>query len=98
MNADIIGYSGTGLLTVTMLPQVYKTFRHKRADDISGVYLFLQIISNGLFIMYGFCIDSMPIIISNVVVSFCSISIVCAKIMYGNKSDSATPLLTIDVP
>lgn len=87
MNGDIIGYVGTGVLTVTMIPQVYKTFRERRADDISIAYLFLQITSNILFIMYGFCINSIPIIVSNVMVVSCSMSIVLGKFLFRDTHE-----------
>lgn len=94
MNIDLIGYVGTGLLGITMIPQVYKTFQDKKADDISGVYLVLQITANVLFIVYGYCIGSRPIVISNCIVSFCSISLVYAKHFFKNES-STQPLLSV---
>ena len=68
-NNDIIGYVGTGILAVTLVPQVYKTFRNRKATDLSWVYLFLQISSNILFIIYGLGLQSLPIIISNCTVA-----------------------------
>lgn len=93
MNEDIIGYVGTGVLTVTMIPQVYKTFRERRADDISAIYLFLQIAANILFILYGFCIHSIPVIVSNLMVVSCSISIALGKFIFRYKGPDTYPLV-----
>ena len=93
MNGDIIGYAGTGVLTITMIPQVYKTFRERRADDISIVYLLLQIVANILFILYGFCIHSIPIIVSNCVVISCSMSIVLGKFLFRDTGPETYPLV-----
>ena len=84
---DIIGYVGTGLLGVTMVPQVYKTFKDKKANDLSWIYLCLQISSNILFIIYGFGLQSLPIIISNCMVALCSLSLVYAKSCFHDAGE-----------
>jgi MtN3 and saliva related transmembrane protein len=81
---DILGYSGTCLLGITMLPQVYKTFSEKRANDLSLSYLILQFSANVLFIVYGYFIQSIPVIISNCIVFLCSFSLMYAKYRYKN--------------
>ncbi len=82
MNIDILGYVGTFILGVTLLPQVFKTFTEKKANDLSMSYLMLQLTSNVIFIIYGYFLESLPIIISNGIVMSCSLSLIYAKIMY----------------
>ena len=96
-NNDIIGYVGTGLLAVAMLPQVYKTFNDKKANDLSWGYLILQISSNILFIIYGIGIQSLPIIISNCMVSTCTMSLVYAKACFNTLDPEVSPLLSVSV-
>jgi MtN3 and saliva related transmembrane protein len=91
-NSDIIGYVGTGVLTVTLMPQVYKTFESKRASDLSWIYLFLQITANVLFIFYGLSIGSLPVTISNCVVSVMSITLIYAKCKFGSNPEQS-PLI-----
>ena len=79
---DTLGYTGTCILGVTMLPQVYKTFSEKRANDLSLSYLFLQFSANVLFIIYGYFIQSLPVVISNSIVLLCSFSLIYAKYRY----------------
>ncbi len=93
---NIIGYVGTGILAITLVPQVYKTFRSKQANDLSWTYLFLQIIANVLFIIYGFGIDSLPVIISNCMVSVLSLSLVFAKCKFPIGGEY-TPILSAPV-
>ena len=93
---NIIGYVGTGILAITLVPQVYKTFRSKQANDLSWAYLFLQIIANVLFIIYGFGIDSLPVIISNCMVSVLSLSLVVAKYKFPIGGEY-TPILSASV-
>ena len=93
---NIIGYVGTGILAITLVPQVYKTFRSKQANDLSWTYLFLQIIANVLFIIYGFGIDSLPVIISNCMVAVLSLSLVFAKCKFPIGGEY-TPILSVSV-
>ena len=79
---EFLGYIGTSLLGITMLPQIYKTFSEKKANDISLSYLILQLCTNCIFIVYGYFINSIPIIISNIIVLLCSSSLVYAKYKY----------------
>ena len=83
---NIIGFTGTALLGVTMLPQVYKTFSEKKANDLSLCYLLLQFSANVLFIIYGYLIQSLPVIISNCIVFLCSSSLMYAKYRYKDYS------------
>jgi MtN3 and saliva related transmembrane protein len=95
-NNDIIGYTGTGLLAITMVPQVYRTFKNKRANDLAWGYLILQISSNILFIIYGMGLKSLPIIISNCMVAACSTSLICAKACFVPAWE-IEPLLSVSV-
>ncbi len=79
---DTVGFVGTAILGVTMLPQVYKTFREKKANDLSLSYLVLQLIANVLFLVYGYFIESLPVVISNGIVFLCSSSLIYAKYAY----------------
>ena len=94
---DIIGYVGTGLLGCTLIPQVFKTFKDNRANDISWLYLILQITSNGLFTVYGFGINSMPIVISNCMVAVCSLLLIYAKSRFTTEDPDRSPLIDTSV-
>ena len=87
---DTLGFVGTAILGVTMLPQVYKTFKEKKVNDLSLSYLVLQWIANVLFLFYGYFIESLPVVISNGIVLICSSSLIYAK--YAFKDDSYIPI------
>ena len=95
-STDIIGFTGTALLAVTMLPQVYKTFKHKRAHDLAWMYLILQIFANILFLIYGYLLPRLPIILSNAIVMACSLSLVYAKLFFTGPSPESSPLLNLN--
>ena len=87
MNPDIVGYIGTGVLGVTLVPQVYHTYRSKKVEDLSLLYIILQLLSNGIYIYYGYLINALPIIACNVLVGCMSCSLLVAKLIYREKGE-----------
>ena len=86
MYIDLLGYIGSVLLGITLLPQVIKTYKEKNADNISAGYLILQMTSCVCFIVYSYILQSLPIIICNGLVFIFSTSLLIAKHIYKNNS------------
>ena len=67
----IIGYIAAFLLSFLLVPQTYKTYKTKNIKAISSCFLYFQIITTLLWIIFGigFLIDSntdgIPIVIAN---------------------------------
>jgi MtN3 and saliva related transmembrane protein len=87
MWVDILGFVGTGLLGVTLVPQVIKTYQLKSASELSYVYLTLQTVSNIIFIVYGYFINRLPILLCNGFVLLCSVSLLVAKMKYSHNDN-----------
>jgi MtN3 and saliva related transmembrane protein len=60
---EFIGYLAGFLAMISFVPQVIKTIRSKRADDISMSMLLLTLITNLLFVAYGVALHLKPITI-----------------------------------
>ena len=60
---DIIGYVAGFIAMMSFLPQVIKTLRTRRTDDISMGMLLLTLITNILYVIYGLLLGLYPIII-----------------------------------
>lgn len=57
---------GAGVLTsVSMLPQLIKTFKEKKVEDLSLVMILTLMTGIGGWIWYGFLRDDLPIICTN---------------------------------
>ena len=65
---DFVGFSASISLTITLLPQLYKTFKHKKLDDISYGFFFLNILTCSLFLTYGILLNEIPLILANIIV------------------------------
>ena len=58
MNVDIFGYFAAILTTAAFLPQLIKTLKTKKADDVSLTTLIMFIIGVLSWIFYGYKISS----------------------------------------
>ena len=63
--ADIIAYIAGIFLMLSFAPQVVKTIRIKRVDDISALLLILTLISAVLYEVYAFLLDLVPVLVMN---------------------------------
>ena len=79
---DLFGFLAALLTTIAFLPQLYKTWQTKSADDVSLVMLILFITGLVCWIIYGFKINSIPILVANIITFIFNSSILVLKISY----------------
>lgn len=60
-----IGIAAGVVTSVSLLPQVYKLIKEKRAESISLPYLLILLVGLCLWITYGIMKKDLPIILSN---------------------------------
>ena len=82
---DLIGFLAALLTTIAFLPQVYRTWETKSAEDVSLTMLILFITGLICWIIYGLKIGSIPILLANIVTFVLNFSILILKISYGKK-------------
>ncbi len=70
---DILGYTGSTLLTVMMYPQVYLTVKTNKIDDLSIRFVSLNLIATFCLIPYSVFYNLIPILIANVSICGCNI-------------------------
>ena len=83
---DLFGFLAALLTTIAFLPQLYKTWRTKSADDVSLIMLILFITGLICWIIYGLEIHSIPILVANVVTFIFNFSILILKLTYRNNN------------
>lgn len=64
---DAIGYVAGALTTFAFLPQVWKTWRSRSAEDLSLAMLLSFCLGLVLWLIYGFLNTQWPIIIPNII-------------------------------
>ena len=85
LNIDFFGYFAAVLTTAAFLPQLIKTLKTKKADDVSLITLIMFICGVGFWILYGYSISSLPILIANIVTFILNFFILISKIYYARK-------------
>ena len=82
---EFFGYFAAILTTIAFLPQLIKTLKTKKADDVSLVTLIMFISGVGFWIIYGYKISSFPILLANIITFILNFLILISKIYYAKK-------------
>ncbi len=80
---DVFGFLAALLTTIAFLPQLYKTWQTKSAGDVSISMLILFITGLICWIIYGLKINSIPILVANLITLIFNLSILILKITYS---------------
>tara|TARA_B100001029_G_scaffold127556_1_gene106584 strand:- start:286 stop:543 length:258 start_codon:yes stop_codon:yes gene_type:complete len=83
MNVEIFGYIAAILTTAAFLPQLIKTLKTKKAYDVSLITLIMFIIGVLCWIIYGYKISSIPILLANLITLILNLLILISKIYFS---------------
>ncbi|MGJ5673286.1 MAG: SemiSWEET transporter [Nostochopsis sp.] len=78
----ILGLVAATLTTFSFLPQLLKTWRTKSAKDVSYIMLISFNIGIFLWLIYGFYLSALPIILANSMTLIFNLIILWLKIKY----------------
>ena len=87
MNNEFFGYLAAILTTAAFLPQLIKTLNTKKAEDVSLTTLIMFISGVASWIVYGYKISSLPIIIANSITFLLNFFILISKLYFSKKDD-----------
>ena len=85
MYIELFGYFAAILTTAAFLPQLIKTLKTKKADDVSLITLIMFITGVISWIIYGYKISSIPILAANSITFMLNLLILISKIYYSKK-------------
>ena len=85
LNIEFFGYIAAILTTAAFLPQLIKTLKTKKAEDVSLVTLIMFICGVVFWIIYGYKISSLPILIANIITLILNLFILISKIYYSRS-------------
>ena len=85
MDVDLFGYFAAILTTSAFLPQMIKTLKTKKAEDVSLTTLIMFIVGVLSWIIYGYKISSTPILIANLITLILNLLILISKIYFSKK-------------
>ncbi len=83
MSMEWAGYLAAVMTTLAFVPQAVKTIRTRDTSSISlGMYVVFTI-GIAFWLVYGIALDSMPMILSNIVTFLLSATILGLKLRHG---------------
>ena len=85
MNVVIFGYFAAILTTAAFLPQLIKTLKTIKAEDVSLTTLIMFIIGVLSWIIYGYKISSTPILLANLITLILNLLILISKIYFSKN-------------
>ena len=88
VSIELFGYFAAILTTAAFLPQLIKTLKTKKAEDVSLLTLIMFICGVVSWIIYGYKISSSPILIANIVTLILNSFILISKVYYSKKIES----------
>lgn len=86
MFENVIGIAAGLCTAVSLLPQLIKMIREKKAGNLSFPFLFILITGQCLWILYGFLREDVPIILTNVTSAVLNVAVIVLALKYKNKS------------
>ena len=88
LNPDIFGFIAAALTTLAFLPQVIKTWKTKKAEDVSFVMLIMFITGLLFWIVYAIETNALPVLIANITTFILNITILTLKLIYKQQDNS----------
>jgi MtN3 and saliva related transmembrane protein len=79
---QLIGYIAGLIIAVSLMPQVIKAWRTKSTKDISILWNIIYVFGLLLFLIYGFGINQIPILVAGTIEISLAISLIIAKMIY----------------
>ena len=85
LNIEFFGYFAAILTTIAFLPQLLKTIKTKKADDVSMTTLILFLTGVSSWVIYGYKISSIPILIANLITFVLNLLILISKLRFSKN-------------
>jgi len=92
VTVELIGSIAGALVVLSFFPQIFKIFKEK-GSDISISFIFLQILCNILYVIYGSLIYKFPIFITNSIILLELFIILFSTLFYSYKNRKEAKLL-----
>ena len=89
MLTDLVGYAAGFLLALCFVPQILKTWRTRRADDVSMRMLLLTLASAILYEVYAGLLGLWPVVVMNGIFAVLVLIEIGLKLRYDRREQPA---------
>lgn len=80
---EIIGFSAGGLVSISLLPQVIKSWKTKSTKDIALSWTLINLSGQVLWIIYGLKIHSEALVIMSIITLLMVGIVIILKLVHG---------------
>ena len=95
--ATILGYTLSTLLALLLIPQVYKTYKLKHTQGLSGLFLVLNVIISVVGVVYSIFLDEIPLLVGEVMLFLASSFLLIMHCLYDNRLAAAAAEVEVAV-
>jgi MtN3 and saliva related transmembrane protein len=78
----IIGFIASFTSTISLVPQIYKTYKTKSVKDLSLIMLINFFLCSISWVVYGILTDTKSVLITNIIMTLFSLIMLVFKIKY----------------
>lgn len=82
---DFFGYTSGVLVGITLIPQVIKVLKTKRAEHLSHKFLIISLFASIFKLIYGVLINALPIVVTAPIILIETVIIMVAKCIFDKK-------------
>jgi MtN3 and saliva related transmembrane protein len=82
---DFFGYTSGVLVGITLIPQVIKVLKTKRAEHLSHKFLIISLFASIFKLIYGVLINALPIVVTAPIILIETVVIMVAKCIFDKK-------------
>ena len=83
---DLIGYTGGIILSICLIPQIYRIIQTKEVENISLLWQLLYLTGIGLHLYYAIYYDLLPIYIPTIIELCMILFLLVLKIIYRRSN------------
>ena len=84
---NILGLIASILSSILFIPQLYHMIKLKSGKDVSYIYLSLQILASIMWVIYGYYIWSIPLLLCDSFIIFITCLMAIAKYKFSLNSE-----------
>ena len=82
---NTFGFIAAALTTIAFIPQVIKTWKSKKANDVSIVMLLMFITGLLFWIVYAIQTEALPVLVANITTFILNLTILTLKLIYEKQ-------------
>ena len=80
---ELLGFAAGGLVAISLMPQVIKSWKTKSTKDLAISWTLINLGGQILWIIYGFYLNSISLIIMSSITLLMTLSLILLKVRFG---------------